>query len=67
VLQPLLDLLEIFDTQPRFASCAPGFPQTGHAGGFQLLSPAAHRLPMRSDLPRHFGLMDSLVQQPRRP
>jgi hypothetical protein len=65
-LQPVLDLLKIFGTQPRLASCTSRFPQTGDTGLFQLLSPAAHRLPMGSDLPRHFGLMDSLFQQPRR-
>ena len=61
-LQPALDLLQIFGTQPRFASGSTRFPQTGKAGGLQLLSPAAHRLPMGSDLPRYLGLMDSLLQ-----
>src|SRR5260370_792512 len=66
-LQPALDFLQLFDTQPRFASGPPRFAQTGDPGGLQLLSPAAHRLSMGSDLPRYFGLMDSLLQQPRRP
>jgi len=66
-LQPALDLLQIFRTQPRFASGPPRFPQTGQPGCLQLLGPAADRLPMGPDLPCHFGLMHSLLQQPRRP
>jgi len=67
VLQPALDLLQVFGTQARFASSAPRFPQTGQPSGLQLLGPATDRLPMGPDLSRHFGLMDSLFQQPRRP
>src|SRR5712691_403361 len=37
------------------------------ASCLQLLGPATDRLPMCPDLSRHFGLMDSLFQQPRRP
>jgi hypothetical protein len=66
-LQPALDLVQVLLPEARFASGAPRFPQTGQPGSLQLLGPATDRLAMGSDLPRHFGLMDSLVQQPRRP
>src|ERR1700730_6099167 len=59
-LQPALDFPQVFGTQPRFASGPPHLAQTGDPGGLQLLGPAAHRLSMGSDLPRYFGLMDSL-------
>src|SRR5438270_13647431 len=61
-LQPALDLVPVFRTQPRFASGAPRFPQTGQPGCLELLGPAADRLPMGPDLPCHFGLMDSPLQ-----
>jgi hypothetical protein len=34
----------------------PAFRKPGNPGGLQLLRPAAHRLSMRTDLPRYFGL-----------
>src|SRR5712664_421157 len=43
VLQPALDLLQVFGTQARFASSAPRFPQTGQPSCLQLLGPATDR------------------------
>jgi hypothetical protein len=64
--EPALDASEIARRQPGFAAGAPGFLQRRPSSTFELLRPATHRLSMDADLPRHLGLRDPLLQQPRR-
>jgi hypothetical protein len=62
-LESLLDAPQILGTQTRAAPGASRLPQRPPAAPLQLLDPPAHRLPMYSDSPGHFRLMNALAKQ----
>ena len=63
-LQAALDPPQVGCLQARLAPGTSGFLQRPWSTPGKLLGPATHRLPMYPDLPGHFRLRNSLLQQP---
>ena len=66
-LQPLLDPSQVLGTQTRSPPRVSRFLESPYSALLQLRRPSADRLPMRTHLPRHLSLMNSVAQQLCRP
>jgi len=66
-LQFLRDTLQIDGAEPRLASGASGFLQSGPAFLLHLFGPTMHRLPVHAQNTRYLCLTLSLLEHPRGP
>lgn len=65
VEQPLFELLQLLAAELRLASGAAGMPQRRDAALGGLLGPATDALLADAEATRHFGLIESLIEQPQ--